>query len=171
MKRIAIIVITILNWNIGFTQSEIELPNFQYVQVDYDLKDYVSISIDKTGEIRIEEEVIVLEDLKKNLFRELSHKAKFEGLRLPISIVELIADKELEFRKLEPLLIELRKLSFLKIHFVCNSESEKRTEGLKTTGFLYKLNSIEDSQSIIFEVRDSLNTELERIMKAKRKGY
>lgn len=150
MSRIAIIIITIINWNVGFSQTEIDLPNFEYVQVDYDLRDYISVSVDSAGGIMIEDKIISLEELKANLFREISKKVKFEGLRLPISMIELKADKDLEFQKLEPLLIELRKMSFLKIHFVCNSEEEKRTEGLKTTGYLYKLNSLKSSNSIIF---------------------
>ena len=169
MKRLVIIIITVLNWNFGISQNQIEIPNFEYVQVDYDLRDYVSISVDKNGEIRIENKVITLDELKDNLFQQLSQKAKYEGLRLPISLIELVADKDVEFDKLESLLIELRKLRLLKIHFVCNSESERRTEGVKTTGYLYKLNSKEKSKPIIFEVRDSLNSEMERIMKARGK--
>jgi len=169
MKRIVFIIIVVLNWNVGISQNEIEIPKFEYVQVDYDLRDYLAIFVNKNGEIKIGNEKITLVELKQSLFKELSHKAKYEGLRLPISIIELISDKDLEFEKLEPLLIEFRKLSFLKIHFACNSEKEKRTEGLKITGFLYKLNSIPDSKSIIFEVSDSLNSEMERIIKARGK--
>jgi len=170
MEKVAIIIITILSWNICFAQSDIDIPNFESVEVDYDLKDYVSISINKKGEIWVENKIVSLHKLKDNLFQELSRKAKYEGLRLPISIIELIADKDLEFEKLNAVLIELRKLSFLKVQFVCNSESEIRTEGLKTTGYLYKMNSINNSQSIILEVTDSLNSEMERILKTRGKN-
>ena len=100
------------------------------LRVGYINMDYILSNID---DYKIANEEY---DLKLNLWRKEIESRK--------NIIES-EKKELDFKKLELLLIELRKMSFLKIHFVCNSEEEKRTEGLKTTGFLYKLNSLKNT--------------------------
>ena len=157
MRKIIIIAISILTFNLAYSQDEIQVPVFDYVEVDYDLRDYVLITIDKTGAIKVEDKVVDLEELRTSLTQALIDKSKHKGLRLSISTIELLADRELEFQKLNPLLTEIRKMGMLKIHLVSNSEFIQRIDGVKTCGFLYKLNSIEDSKPIMSEVVDSFN--------------
>jgi biopolymer transport protein ExbD len=163
--KIKFILISILINLSAFGQSQINIPTFPKVSLDYDLKDYVTISIDKSGQIYSANEKIALEELRSNLFKSLKYKAQHEGLRLPISIVEIIADKDLKHQHLDLVIQELRKMSFLKVHFVANSPNRKRIEGFCTTGILYSLNGLENSTSIISEVRDSLNSEQNRYVK------
>lgn len=165
MKKIIILFAFLISIS-GNAQYGIDVPQSS-VNVDYDLRDYVSLYININGELEVEDTKSTISDLRQALFTELFYSVKNKGLRLPISIIELNIDKDLEYKKLSPLLTKLREMDLLKVHFVCNSKKEEKIEGFKTTGFLYRLNSINNSRSITMDVRDSLLTEIKTMMKAR----
>jgi biopolymer transport protein ExbD len=152
-------------------QIDLEVPHFRSVQIDYDLTDYVSVSIDKNGGLYIENDSIAFSDLRKNLFEIIKYKSKYQELRLSIMIIELVVDQDLTYEKLEKILFEFPKLGILKIHFVGNSNDKIRFEQICTTGFLFRMNHNDNNNSVINEVMDSLKSEMDEEFIKLNQGY
>ncbi len=165
------LILTIFFQTQLYGQIDIDVPQFEYVQIDYDLKDYVSISVDKNGGLYLENDSIALSDLRKKLFDKIKYKSKYKELQLSVMLIELVVDKDLIYEKLEPILYTFPKLGILKIHFVCNSDDKIRFENVCTTGFLFRMNYFDNNNSVINEVMDSLKNEMDDDFIKLNQGY
>lgn len=170
MKYFFLILITFFQIQL-FGQVDINVPHYKYVQIDYHLRDYISVSVDNNGGLYVENDSIAFSDLRKNLFERIKYKSKYKDLRLSIMIIELIVDKNLAYEKLEKILYQFPQLGFLKIHFVCNSNDKIRFEQVCTTGFLFGLNYLDNNDSVINEVMDSLKNEMDDDFIKLNQGY
>ena len=140
-------------------QKNIEVPTFETVQVDTNPHDYITITIDKKGQMTLEREKIKLSALRAKIFELLYDGIKHNIGLQPLFMTELVVDKDLPYTKLASVLSELRKMNALPVLFACKSDTHQRIPRRKTTGFQYKLPSDENAVSVVETVFKKIESE------------
>lgn len=154
-----IAIITLLIVNFTMAQDNIEVPTFKTVQVNSYPSDYITIVVDKKGQITLEGEKVKLNVLRTKVFEFLYEGIKHNTGLSPLFFTELVADKDLPYTKLAPVLNELRKMAAYYILFTCNSDTHQRIPRRQTTGFSYYLPSDKNTKSVVKEVFKKIDSE------------
>ncbi|MFK7750508.1 MAG: ExbD/TolR family protein [Kordia sp.] len=152
-------IFTLLLVNFTFAQSNIEVPTFETVQVDSNPYDYITIVVDTNGAIALEGEKIELNALRGKVFELLYDGIKNNSGLNPLFFTELVADKDMPYTKLAPVLNELRSMAAYLVNFSCKSETHQRIPRRKTTGFSYKLQRDKNAKSVLEAVFDKVEAE------------
>ncbi|MGH1385949.1 ExbD/TolR family protein [Kordia sp.] len=154
-----IAIITLLIVNFTMAQDNIEVPTFKTVQVNSYPSDYITIVVDKKGHIMLGGEKIKLNTLRAKV-SELLYDGINHNIGLSVFfLTELVADKDMPYSKLVPVLNELRKMATYRVLFACNSETHQRIPRRKTTGFQYKLQPDKNAKSVVEAVFKKMEAE------------
>ena len=145
------------------SETSIVLPEFEYANVYYDVRDYIKIEIDEGEHIRIAGNEVDKEGLYPLLFNELFMKHKYHGLRLNISVVHLYIDKDVKYKIVDSLLLQLRKLNMHNVNLACISTQFNYEESESIKGFLHRLNTINDKVSIVDSVKSAIDYEFKNL--------
>ena len=108
-------------------QTNIEIPTFETVNEFEGFHGFVTISIDKQANVFLNGENVSLETLEPLLFETLYKKIKNDELTF-LASVEFVADKNLPYSKVAPVISKLRELGLVAFVFASNSEQKKRIQ-------------------------------------------
>lgn len=148
MERIIVLIfIGVIISGVTYSQR-IEVPLLEEVKTEDDLHLFISIglSYDEDQELvyKLDElETNRIDSIKPYIKRKLRSKPDFY---VNTTAIEIIADKNISIYDFEMLQEEVKRLGFLKVFYVAESEIFSRIPNIWSTGYFFKLPSRDDDR-------------------------
>ena len=139
MRIVLIIIIQIYVISVFAQLDSINTISVSYIEVRNDFKNLLPIYIDSRGEIFINN--VQTEDLEYSLYTMYVDQIMNKRMDFSLVTIEINADKNTKFGKIDQVIKQLKLWNFEKIFFVAQDGKLKRSEGDLSTGLSYYLPS------------------------------